>query len=344
MAVHVLFGDDVYSIGRAVEAERKDGCFDDIDVVRVDGRYMEPQDLLMTVGTPGLFSSRRLVIVQGLGERARGRKPGKKAQDPVEVTVAALAASAPESTTILVLEPNSRSDAPIVKEAKQLAAGSGSNIRVREFAAPKQREMPGWLNRQAHGIGVKLEGPGAQQLALRVGDQVSIAGIELQKLAVAAAPGTTISSALIDELVPRSAEEAIFPLIDAVAAGKRDAALKLLERQLSQTGGSPSDLSIRLIRMLARQFRLLLLIRLLLKDGKKPPQITADLKLPSYFAGQYFKQAHRMSEDQLTAGLEKLVVTEQAIKSGEAREAFLQLLVVDLTARQQPALETSREP
>ncbi len=341
MAVHVLYGDDVYSMGRDVEATRLEGGFDDIDVVRVDGRYMEPQDLLMTVGTPGLFSSRRLVIVQGLGDRAKGRKAVKKGPEGAEVTVASLVASAPDGTTIIVLEPNSKADAPIVKQAKQLAAAAGANIRVREFAAPKQRDMPGWLNYQARGIGVKLEPPGAQQLALRVGDQVSIAGMELQKLAVAAAPGNTVTSTLVDELVPRSAEEAIFPLIDAVAAGKRDTALKLLERQLSQIGGNPSDLSIRLIRMLARQFRLLLLIRLLLKEGRKPDEITADLRLPQYFSGQYYKQAHKMTEGQLTAGLERLVGTEQAIKSGEAREAFLQLLIVDLTTAPAPAETTA---
>ena len=332
MSVQLLYGDDVYSIGRAVEAARTDGDFADIDVVRLDGRYMEPQDLLMTVGTPGLFSSRRLVIIQGLGEKARGRRPTKKVQDGSEVTIAALAASAPDSTTIIVLEPNTRADAPIVKQAKQLAGGPNAKIRIREFSAPKQREMPGWLNRQARTMGVKLEGRGAQQLALRVGDQVSIAGIELQKLAVAATPGDTISAELVDELVPRSAEETVFPLIDAVAAGKCDTALKLLERQMAQSGGNASDLSIRLIRMLARQFRLLLLIRLLLKDGRSAPQITAELKLPQYFAGQYFKQAQRLSEPQLITGLERLVVTEQAIKSGEAREAFLQLLIVDLTS------------
>ncbi len=332
MPLLVYFGDDFYSMNRALEAVRHEGDFQEMDVMRLDARVGSPQEVLLSLGTPSLFSSRRLVILTGINEKAKGRKSKKASATQTEITAASLLASTPESTTVVLMAPGIKADAAFIKEAVATARQANGELRLREFAAPKPREMTGWLARQAKDLGVRLEPEAATQLALRVGDQVSIAGAELSKLITAAHPSRTITAAMVEELIPQSAEESIFPLIDAVTAGNPATAIKLLERQIAQGRSGSPDVALPLLRLLARQFRILLTIQLMLQSGAKPDSISASLRLPSYFSGRYFAQAKRVGRTHLMRGIEMLAATEQSIKTGEVEEGFLQLLVADLAA------------
>jgi len=329
MPVYVLHGDDLYSIDRAIEAFAAKGRFDAVDILRIDTRSASAQSILMTVGTPGLFAERRLVILESLAAKeARATRGKTKAAGEDTLTLADVAEAVPESTTVVAVVAG-KSDSPWIKEAQRLVrAGS---VTLRGFPAPRQRDMPGWIVRQARDQGVRIDPRAAQIMAVRVGEQVSIAGMELQKLATAAGADEAISAELVEALVPQSAEESIFPLVDAITAGRRAETFKLLERQLGQLTGNDSDLALPLIRLLARQFRLLLRIRLLLAEGAKADQIVEDLRLPEYYADRYFSQARGVTQAKLCWALEQLAATEQSLKNGESGEAPLHLLLAELT-------------
>lgn len=325
MPVRVFVGDDLYSMAQAVERLAKDGGFTDLDVLRLNAQAAPRQSVLMTVGTRGLFTERRLIVLDGLGHEKKGR--GKSAEE--ELTIAAIAAVAAEQTTVVIQLTGLRSDSRLMKEAPKLARDR--SVELRTFPAPKAKDMAGWLGKQAAAQGIQLDGGAARQLALRLGERPSIAGMELEKLATAAGPDGVITAHLVDTLVARTAEESIFPLIDAIAGRDRDRAFQLLARQLEQIHGSESEVSLRLIRLLARQFRLLLRIRLMMTAGHRRDDVIEALKLPSYFAGRYFAQAKRLSREELAGALELLAATEQGLKNGEAGPAAPHMLVADLT-------------
>lgn len=342
--LHLFFGEDVYSLNLALERLRQDGGFDPVDVIHIDAREKPPQEVIMTVGTPGLFASKRLIILGGFGETARrGKKSGEKAATEEQgLTLESLIDSAPDSTTVVVVAQGIRGDSSIVREARQIGTKRGK-VDMREFRAPRQKDMPRWIVQCAAEQGIRLEPGAAQQLALRVGENVSIAGVELQKLKAGADPGSVVTTDLVEDLVPKSAEESVFPLIDAIATRRSGPALELLERQLNQVGGSESELALRLLRLVARQFRILLQIKLMLAEKRKRSEVISQLKLPEYYADRYFGQAKRLSATELSQGLEHLAATEQAIKNGEAGEAHLHLLLMELTngRGQQPASAVS---
>jgi DNA polymerase-3 subunit delta len=334
MPIQLYFGDDEYSLHQAVARLRREGGFEDVDVLRFEGPTLNFAELLAAVATAGFFASQRLVIVRNLSERLRsGRRPKSRAKGAAgeELSLRVLAESIAESTTLLLLEVGARGDAALIREARQLAKERPQMVQVREFAAPRPREMPRWLQARAVELGVRLRPKAAEALVAKVGAQPTLASTELAKLASAVPPGGTITRELVDELVVKSVEETIFPLVDAVAGGRRDRALALLERQAHQLSSSSNvDLALYIIRLLARQFRLLLQIRLLGRDGTGRDEIIERLKLSSYFADTYFAQARRFSVDQLTASLERLAQLEYTIKHGEATPASLELLLVEL--------------
>jgi DNA polymerase-3 subunit delta len=338
MPLIVLHGEDVYSITRAVARIRGDGQFDDVDVVRVDAQSATPRSILMTIGTPGLFAERRLVVVEGLGlvRQGRGGRGKAKAAAEAELSIADVAAATPATTTVVAVLAGHKPDSKYVKEAVKLAARDES-ISARAYPAPKQRDMPQWLADRAKEQGILVEPPALNRLAARVGDQVSIAGVELEKLCTATGPDGTITTELVEELVTPSAEETVFPLIDAIAGGRRDLAFGLLQKQLAQGGGTEIDLALRVIALLARQFRILLQIRLMQAAGSKRPEIVSTLAIRDFLAERYFNQAKRLSESHLTAAIERLAATDQGMKNGDAGDAELHLLVADLTHARRPS-------
>jgi len=346
MPVLLFFGEDLYSMERALETLRRREGFDDVDTLRLDARSSPPQDILLSTATPALLSPRRLVILSGLNEKPKGRKPKKAAGPAAELTLGSLTEATPESTTLVILAAGATGSSDLVKTAREQAKDAGDRLRIQEFAAPKPQDMAGWLVARTSALGGRLEPRAAEQLAARVGTNVSIAGGELEKLVTAAFPNPNIDSNLIEELVPRSAEESIFPLVDAIAAGKAGRSIDLLERQLAQADGNTVELALPLIRLLARQFRILLTIQLMLEAALGRQEIISALRLPPYYADRYFSQAKRAARPYLLRALQALVQTEFAIKNGESQEAYLQLLVADLAlaARRdaaQPAMKRS---
>jgi DNA polymerase-3 subunit delta len=136
---------------------------------------------------------------------------------------------------------------------------------------------------------------------------------------------------MVETLVGAVPQASIFALVDAIAAGEQAKALRLLEAQLEAASSGPIDFALYLIRMLARQVRILLGIRLGREASRSTGQITAHLKLPRYYADRYFRQASRLSKERLVASFEQLAALEYGLKSGRTDAATgLHLLVADL--------------
>ena len=158
-------------------------------------------------------------------------------------------------------------------------------------------------------------------------------GVAATKTHVAQIVGMEILALYLAQLRGTLYPAEIFALVDAIAAGQQAQALRLLHLQLDHATSSPTDFALYLIRMLARQVRILLRIRLGRDVGRSTTQITAELKIPRYYADRYFRQAGRLSKERLVAAFEQLASLEQALKTGKTDPgAGLDLLVADLCA------------
>jgi DNA polymerase III delta subunit len=116
-----------------------------------------------------------------------------------------------------------------------------------------------------------------------------------------------------------------------VASGDRGTALRLLNDQQQRSTSSSTDFALYLVRMLARQIRILLRIHLGQEAGRTTAQIIADLKLPRYYAGRYVQQARRLPQSRLRETFDQLASFETALKSGQTDAATgLDVLVLEL--------------
>jgi DNA polymerase-3 subunit delta len=320
MSLLLFHGDNPLELGEALHALRQ--RFNPADVLTFEGGTVSLPDLSEACLTAGLFDPERLVIVHDLQERLKSTRKDA----PEEEQLNQLLQNVAPTTTLVLLSSEILDDGRLTRVVRD-ASGE-----VRAFLSPKKRELPRWIVARARGRGIRIDHAAAELLADLIGAEPVMLESELAKLATYAADAT-ITPQMVDELVGQVTQESIFSLVDAIADGDRPRAFRLLHAQLDHASSTPTDVALYLIRMLARQMRILLRLRLGLKAGRSRPQLVGDLRLPSYYADRYFRQAQRVSQDRLVGSFERLAALEQALKTGKAdARTGLDILVADLSA------------
>jgi DNA polymerase III subunit delta len=168
----------------------------------------------------------------------------------------------------------------------------------------------------------------AKRLAGWVEDDVSALNQDIEKLLVYSGDDEIAWSA-IELLVPSAHEAKIFSLIDLVVEGNATVALKEMHRILSE-GGSP----VWVLTMLARQFRMLLLLKERILEGARPSLAATEVGFRSFVIDKAVTQVARYSVAQLDTIYRRLVDIDLANKTSRSTlEVDLETLITELAMK-----------
>jgi DNA polymerase III subunit delta len=230
-----------------------------------EGRGMPDHEaLLAAIPAMSLMESRRYLLADGV-ERWRDRQ--------LEPVLGALGELPPDLTLVLIC----RDKAP-AKLVKAVKAAAGE---VHEFEAPKAREMPRVLVGEAQRLGFRLDPAAARILVERMGANPLRLRTELERLALWAGEGGTVSAADLDEMIADTSEAAVWTLSDALIEGDAAAALAVAERLIGQ-----GENVTGLIYGLASRLRSACVAAAQLEEGIPPKQVESSLKMHPYAAKQ----------------------------------------------------------
>jgi DNA polymerase-3 subunit delta len=187
----------------------------------------------------------------------------------------------------------------------------------------RKNELPDWIRERARLRRVKLDPAAVADLAEFVGDELRQLDQELIKLADYAL-GRTITREDVRRLVPATRAASVFEMVDALGLGDGPTAGRLMKHALDIDGEQP----LRLIGMIARQYRLLIQTKALQAQGAKPPEIARTLNVADWTAPKLVSQASRHSFARLEQAMETILAADEAIKTGKLsdREAMDVLL------------------
>ncbi len=319
MPVTLLFGDNQIEIDDALRKIRT--AYNSADVLTFEGATADLSALSEACRTAGLFDPERLILVHNLHARVKG---GKKEGGDVEEIRRILQDVAP-TTALTLLSPGMTGDNLMVA----LVRDAGGTIQ--SLTVPRKNDVPRWLTARARSHGIAIDRDAAVLLAELVGPDTVALDTELEKLATYAGSGGTIDVPAVDTLVGAVTQDSIFALVDAIAAGDDSQALGLVHSQIQSASTNPIEFALYVIRMLARQMRILLRIRLGQEAGRQQRELISQLRLPPYYADRYFRQAKRLSPQRLMGTFEGLAALEYELKQGKTDPATgLDLLVSEL--------------
>ncbi len=260
-----------------------------------EGKGMPDHEaLLAAIPAMSLMDSRRYLLADGI-ERWRDKQLG-----PVQ---AALAELPPDLTLVLICR-----DKPAAKLVKAVKAADGE---VHEFEAPKAREMPRVLVAEAQRLGLRLEPAAARMLVERMGANPVRLHNELERLALWAGEGGSVTVADLDEMIADTSEAAVWSLSDALIEGDAAAALRIGERLVGQ-----GENVTGLIYGLASRLRGACTAAAQLEEGIPAQQVESSLKMHPYAAKQLVRRLQGTDLAGLRAATETLADLELWCRGG----------------------------
>jgi DNA polymerase III subunit delta len=233
--------------------------------------------LLAAIPAMSLTESRRYLLADGIERWREGQ---------LEAVAAALGQLPPELTLVLI----ARDKAPAkLRKAVEVAQGE-----IHEFEAPKAKEMPRVLVGEARRFGFALEPAAARTLVARMGASPVRLHNELERLALWAGEGGSVSAADLEAMVSDTSEAAVWALSDALLERDPARAASIAERLIAQ-----GENLTGLIYGLASRLRSACAAAAKLEAGEPPKQIEASLKMHPYAARQLVARVGRTSLAQL---------------------------------------------
>jgi DNA polymerase-3 subunit delta len=298
----------------------------DLNTTHLEGASLTLSELHYACDAVPFLAEKRLVIVTGLLARLSPQK-GEDLSATQRKYLSALADYLPNlpptARLVLVEDIPLPSQHPILQLAQQEERGF-----VKRFDPPKQQALPQWIKQRVHKHGGEIEGQAANQLATVIGADLRLLDQEIAKLVTYTNAERPITTSDVDAVVPYTQAAIVFDMVDALGHRDGRTAAQALHRLL-EAGDHP----MVLLAMVVRQFRLLIQVKELKKNGATPRDVAHTLKLHPFPAGKLYNQATYFTAAQLNRIYRYLLDTDVAIKTGEIEpEVALDLLIVGVAA------------
>ena len=315
----------------------------------LDGPSATASDVRARSQTGALFGGARVVVI----------READRMDEEVQKDLAKAVGPLPAGVAVVLVTGESRG-----RQQREVRAALKNAITkeglVIECPAMERGAAVAWVIAQAKARGKTMERTAARKLVeQKVGTGLGELEAEVEKLALFAGEGKTITAAQVDEVTPRLLEEDVFRLLDAVGREEPGHAVAILRGLLQEKRGSPG----MIFWQLAQSLRELWQVKLLTDRGWKPgeevdeeteallpqdPRKNALARLKgrrAWLIPRLAKQAGTTTWAQLTQAVEALRGCDLAMKGigGKVRDegTALELLVVQLcTGMEMPVWES----
>jgi DNA polymerase-3 subunit delta len=270
--------------------------------------------------TPPFVGSRKLIIAKDAGFFT-GAKDSSKLEHRIERLAEYL--KSPVDFSIIVFTVN----ADKLDERKKLVK---SVIELKgniPFQAMSADDLTHWVRRQADKHKIVFEDGADQTLIQNCNGNLQAISGELSKLSIYAGAGQVVTRDSVDQLVARSMEQNIFLMIEEMVKLRLDKALAIYYELLKH-----KEEPIKILALMARQFRNMLLIKQLSNQGYTQQQLASSLSLHPYAVKIAADQARAYDVEKLKLAVTRLAEADYQMKTGQidkvlALELFMLKLV-----------------
>ena len=304
---------------------------------RVTVRGGDWSEIFQRAETMPMLAPCQVLLVDGAESIQSRAKDGDESDDeddgddPRKETLKALAEylAKPAPFTVIVFE------VPKLDHRQRLYKVLAENAVIVELTLGNE-SAAALAEQMAKELGAEIERPAANLLAEIVNSEPARIRVEMQKLAAYAQGRGRITSADVEELVPKARKNTVWQLADMLATRRRADAFAFLENLLRE-GEEP----IGLVGVLAWMYRKLIEARDL-PAGMNGFQAARSLRMRPDAAEAAVRNAHRIPKKDLLAGLLALAEADSQLKSSNPNpRALMEFLIARLTSSASSAAASS---
>jgi DNA polymerase-3 subunit delta len=318
--VYFLVGEEAFlkeeaaaAIRRSVLGAESEGTLWSLTVL--EGGVATLAEILDAARTLPMLSARRLVLVKS-AESMR--------ESEADVLKEYLKDPAP--TTCLVFATGSGK--PDFRKAAFRALQE--RACVVEFPALKGASIAKWIRDRVRERAAEIDPEAVALLEVHRGSDLFGMDQELSKVLDFLAPSRRITAEALGETLGTAVAGSIFEMAERVGAGEGIEAIRLLRGILAE-GEEP----VRLLFLIARQIRILVTGKSLVKQGRRGRDLAAALGIPPYptLLEKTQRLIDRFPEEAGAPSLRRILEADRALKGGGGKgPAILERLVIDLSS------------
>lgn len=290
----------------------------DIDVASYDLNDVPIEQALEDAETVPFFADKRIVVLKNPAFLTAERKSASSVEHNLKRLEEYLSRPSPHSMVIF--------EAPYEKldKRKKIVKALKRSAKVMK-AAPLHgnQQISEWVRKQCEKLQIAISGEAIHQLTLLVGADLGALKKELEKLALYVGQHGEATVETVHLLVSRSLEDNVFALVDHVVNKRLDQAFQSLYDLFEQ-----KEEPIKIVSLLARQFRIIAQVNQLSKKGFTQKQMASKLKLHPFAVQQAIRQSRQFSMDECLKMIQLLAEADYLMKSGKYGKQLLLELVL----------------
>lgn len=196
--------------------------------------------------------------------------------------------------------------------------------RIVELAKQDEQTLIRWILANIKKEGKQTTESAIRYLLSKCGTDMENLQKEMEKLFCYTLDKDSIEIADIEEICTTQITNRIFEMVNAVAEKKQRKALELYYDLLAL-----KEPPMRILYLLARQFRLLMEVKELAANGYGKKDIASKAGLHPFVVGKYQEQTRAFSNKALRAILEESVDIEERVKTGRLQDVLgVELFIV----------------
>ncbi len=204
-----------------------------------------------------------------------------------------------------------------------LLVKSGEEV---SFKAISKKDILGWIMNRAGAEGKKITPQAAFELKERIGGNLRELTGHLTKLFLYAGDKKDIGVEEVRDLVGEGRETSHFDLTEAISERKKDRALKILRKIISEGGKAPE-----IIGLISWQMRRIAEAKSRISRGEAAMDVCQSLGIFPFFRKKFLSQVKKFSLPKLRENFYFLLESDRQFKSGRLTpDLILELLVIKL--------------
>ena len=220
--------------------------------------------------------------------------------------------SPPDYSTIIFWVPYEKLD-----ERKKIVKRLKEQGTIKSFNTLKGEELLGWIQNKGKEEKVSITEEAAELLVNTSGPDLKILAQEIKKMAIFVGENGKINKGVVEELGARTMEQNVFALSEHLANLQYEQAFTVLYDLLLN-----KEEPVKIIALLARQFRIMLLAKEMYQKGYSHQQIGSQIGAHPYAIKIALQQSTAFSDLQLKKILKQLAEIDYEIKTGRKEKVL----------------------
>lgn len=306
--VYLLYGEEAYLKKQYKQKLRQSLAAKDdtMNAAFYEGKNINIGEIIDLAETLPFFAERRLIFIENSGVF-------KSACDELADYMKDIA----ETTVFVFVEDEVDKRSKMYKAVKK----SGRSV---EFIRQSDKLLVQWILSKMKRENKKITQPVMELFLEKTGNDMENIDKELEKLFCYTLGKEVIEAEDVEAVCVPQVTGKIFEMVNSIAEKKQKQALDLYYDLLAL-----KEPPMRILFLIARQFRILLLVKELSRQGHDNSYLASKAGIPAFAVGKNIAQSKRFTSGQLKEAVTDCVQAEEDVKTGKMNDRMaVELLIV----------------